>query len=101
MSASLCILGLSYNFLTSFEESFIVFPSTGLFYPDLSFNFLRGSLPIPPPSILFYLVSGNGFSGEIPPQFCNMTSLQVLDLSHNDLSGMLLPCFGNLRSILI
>ncbi|GLT26992.1 hypothetical protein SLA2020_020240 [Shorea laevis] len=100
MSASLWILDLSYNFLTSFEESFSVFPS-GLFCLDLSYNLLKGSLPIPPPSIFFYLVSRNDFSGEIPPQFCNMTSLQVLDLSHNDLSGKLLQCFGNLSSILI
>ncbi|GLT40816.1 hypothetical protein SLA2020_149220 [Shorea laevis] len=101
MSASLWALDLSYNNFTSFEESFLVFPSTSLLYLDLSFNFLKGSLPIPPLSILFYLVSGNMFSGEIPPQFCNMTSLQVLDLSHNNLSGTMLQCFGNLSSMLV
>ncbi|GLT63088.1 hypothetical protein SLA2020_356740 [Shorea laevis] len=41
------------------------------------------------------------FSGEIPPQFCNMTSLQVLDLSHNNLNGTMLQCFGNLSSMLV
>ncbi|GKV08502.1 hypothetical protein SLEP1_g20123 [Rubroshorea leprosula] len=101
LSASLWVLDLSYNNFTSFEESSLVFPSTSLWYLDLSFNFLQGSLPIPPLSILFYLVSGNIFSGEIPPQFCNMTSLQVLDLSHNNLSGTMLQCFGNLSSMLV
>ncbi|GLT40511.1 hypothetical protein SLA2020_146400 [Shorea laevis] len=101
LSASLWILDLSHNNFTSFEESCFVFSSSRLLYLDLSFNFLKGSLPIPPLSILFYLVSGNMFSGEIPSQFCNMTSLQVLDLSHNNLSGMMLQCFGNLSSMLV
>ncbi|GKV50194.1 hypothetical protein SLEP1_g56906 [Rubroshorea leprosula] len=101
MSANLWALELSHNNFTSFEESFLVFPCPSLLYLDLSFNFLKGSLPIPPLSILFYLVSGNMFTGEIPHQFCNMTSLQVLDLSHNNLSGMMLQCFGNLSSMLV
>ncbi|GLT27002.1 hypothetical protein SLA2020_020320 [Shorea laevis] len=101
MSASLWALCLSNNNFTSFEESFLVFPSTSLLYLDLSFNSLKGSLPIPPLSILLYLVSGNMFSGEIPPQFCNMTSLQLLDLSQNNLSGTMLQCFGNLSSMLV
>ncbi|GLT27010.1 hypothetical protein SLA2020_020400 [Shorea laevis] len=101
MSASLWALCLSNNNFTSFEESFLVFPSTSLLFLDLSFNSLKGSLPIPPLSILFYLVSENMFSGEIPPQFCSMTSLQLLDLSHNKLSGTMLQCFGNLSSMLV
>ncbi|GLT91255.1 hypothetical protein SLE2022_091520 [Rubroshorea leprosula] len=100
MSASLWVLCLSNNNFTSFEESFLVFPSTSLLYLNLNFNSLKGSLPIPPLSILFYFVSGNMFSGEIPPQFCNMTSLQLLDLSQNNLSGTMLQCFGNLSSML-
>ncbi|GLT81569.1 hypothetical protein SLE2022_000140 [Rubroshorea leprosula] len=99
MREGLLVLDLSGNNFISFEESFLIFPSTNLFYLDLSFNFLKGYLPIPPPSILFYLVSDNMFNGEIPPQFCNMTSLQVLDLSHNNLSGMMPQCFGNLNSM--
>ncbi|GLT40567.1 hypothetical protein SLA2020_146890 [Shorea laevis] len=98
LSASLWVLELSHNSFTSFEESFPVFPSS-LLCLDLTSNFLKGSLPIPPCSSLFYLVSENMFSGEIPPQFCNMTSLQVLDLSHNNLSGTMLQCFGNLSSM--
>ncbi|GLT63090.1 hypothetical protein SLA2020_356760 [Shorea laevis] len=38
------------------------------------------------------------FSGEIPSLFC---CNQVLDLSHNNLSGMMLQCFGNLSSMLV
>ncbi|GLT27011.1 hypothetical protein SLA2020_020410 [Shorea laevis] len=41
------------------------------------------------------------FSGEIKSQFCYVTSLQMLDLSHNNLSGMMLQCFDNLNSVLV
>ncbi|GKV21786.1 hypothetical protein SLEP1_g31732 [Rubroshorea leprosula] len=101
MSASLWLLDLSHNNFTSVEESFLVFPSISLLILDLSFNFLKGSLPIPPLSILSYIVPGNMFSGEIPSQFCKMTSLLMLDLSHNNLSGMMLQCFGNLSTMLV
>ncbi|KAB1200043.1 Receptor-like protein 12 [Morella rubra] len=59
-------------------------------------NRLQGSLSIPPPSIQFYQVRYNALIGAIPPIFCNLNSLLVLDLSNNNLSGMLHPCLGNL-----
>ncbi|GLT82431.1 hypothetical protein SLE2022_008020 [Rubroshorea leprosula] len=101
MSASLWLLDLSHNNFTSVEESFLVFPSVSLLILDLGFNFLKGSLPIPPLSILSYIVPGNMFSGEIPSQFCKMTSLLMLVLAHNNLSGMMPQCFGNLSTMLV
>ncbi|KAM1370021.1 hypothetical protein TB2_040408 [Malus domestica] len=37
----------------------------------------------------------NNFTGEISPLLCNMKNLQYLDLSKNNLSGMLPQCLGN------
>ncbi|GLU19585.1 hypothetical protein SLE2022_358280 [Rubroshorea leprosula] len=94
-SKSLSFLDLSHNSLTNFEKFLNAFPLSTLDYLDLSFNRLKASLPIPPFSISFFLVSENKFSGGIPPEFCNLTSLQFLDLSHNNLNGMIPPCIGN------
>ncbi|KAL5566016.1 hypothetical protein UlMin_029180 [Ulmus minor] len=64
-------------------------------FVDLRSNELQGSLPIPPPSTTFYLISNNHLTGEIPHSFCALSSLCILDLSHNNLSGKLPPCLGN------
>ena len=55
------------------------------------------SLPIPSPSIITYSVSTNTLTGEIPQMISNLSSLVVVDLSYNNLSGMLLDCLGNLN----
>ncbi|GLU19582.1 hypothetical protein SLE2022_358260 [Rubroshorea leprosula] len=62
---------------------------------------LEASLPIPPFSINFFLVCRNKFSGEIPPEFCSRTSLQVLDLSHNNLNGMIPQCISKFSKSLL
>ncbi|XP_050255748.1 receptor-like protein 7 isoform X2 [Quercus robur] len=89
-------LNLSNNFLTGFHQLPVILPWTNLQYLDLSNNKLQGSLPIPSPSILTYLVSNNTLTGEIPQMICNLSSLVALDLSSNNLSGMLPNCLGNL-----
>ncbi|KAL4654910.1 hypothetical protein ACB092_01G413900 [Castanea dentata] len=53
------------------------------------------SLPIPSFSTLEYHVSNNSFAGKISELICNMSSLQVLDLSINNLSGSLPQCLHN------
>ncbi|KAF3946846.1 hypothetical protein CMV_026932, partial [Castanea mollissima] len=78
---SLYSLNLSYNSLTSIRH----LPWKNLYILDLSYNFLQGPLPIPPWSIGFFSVSRNNFSGNIPSLICNITFLNVLDLSHNHL----------------
>ncbi|CAN6574066.1 unnamed protein product [Malus baccata var. baccata] len=92
-------LHLSSNFLTGFEENPITLPWKNLQLFSLGNNRLRGSLPIPPQSITFYVVSNNNYSGEVSPLFCNLNYLQVLDLANNSLSGMLPRCLGKSSSL--
>ncbi|GLT41630.1 hypothetical protein SLA2020_156780 [Shorea laevis] len=100
-SKSLAYFDLSNNSLTNFEKFSISFPSSTVVFLDLSFNQLKASLPILPLSINFLFVSKNRFSGDIPSEFCNVTSLQVLDLSHNNLNGMIPQCIGNFSKSLV
>ncbi|THG01990.1 receptor-like protein EIX2 [Camellia sinensis] len=47
-------------------------------------------------SLLELRIRGNMFSGNIPKQLCHLPYLHILDLAHNNLSGPLPPCLGNL-----
>ncbi|KAH9745274.1 Receptor-like protein 7 [Citrus sinensis] len=88
-------LNLSHNLLTGFGQDLSVL-SWAVTTLDLSFNKLRGPLPIPVPAFTSsYLVSNNQLTGEIPPSICSLNRLYALDLSHNNLSGMLPGCLGN------
>jgi len=91
-------LSLAGNILTGFEQSFDVLPWNNLRSLSLNSNKFQGSLPIPPPTIYEYEVSNNKLNGEIPEVICNLTSLSVLDLSINNLSGKLPQCLGNKSS---
>ena len=99
---TLLSLGLSSNFLTTFE-SFThtppILPWDSLLHLDLSSNKLQGSLPIPPPSIAQYIVSNNKLTGEMSPLFCNLSSIVMLYLSHNNLGGMLTQCLSKLSNL--
>ncbi|CAL8152134.1 unnamed protein product [Prunus armeniaca] len=66
-----------------------------LYYLDLRNNSLQGELLIPPPSTYYFFISNNQFTGEIPPTICSLSSLQILDLSNNNLSGKIRQCIGN------
>ncbi|KAJ4730208.1 Leucine-rich receptor-like protein kinase family protein [Melia azedarach] len=94
-------VNFSHNFLTGSDDQY---PSMlrwrHLLMIDLSSNRLQGSLPVPPPSTTNYFVSRNMLVGAISPLFCNITYLQALDLSHNNLSGILPPCLGYFSSSL-
>ncbi|KAF5442828.1 hypothetical protein F2P56_035446 [Juglans regia] len=91
---------LSNNYLIGFENSPAIIPWPKLDYLSLENNMMHGSLPIPPPSLRFYFVSNNSFTGRISPFICNMSSPRVLDLSYNYLSGTIHPCLGNLSQSL-
>ena len=87
--ASLEVISLGNNFLTGFGQQPILLSWTRLAILDPSSNLLQGSLPIPATSTLQYYVSNNSMTGNVPELFCNLSSLQVLDLAYNNLSGSL------------
>ncbi|KAJ4723430.1 Receptor-like protein [Melia azedarach] len=91
----LVYLNLSSNLLTGFEQNPIPLPWIFLDTLDLRFNKLQGPLPIPSVYTYSYLVSNNQLVDEIPPQICNLSILYALDVSYNNLSGMLPKCLGN------
>ncbi|XP_068336231.1 receptor-like protein 6 [Pyrus communis] len=92
-------LNLGSNFLTGFEENPVTLPWKNLQMFVLGNNRLQGSLPIPPQSIMSYIVSNNSYSEEVSPLFCNLNYLQVLNLANNNLSGMLPQCLGKSSSL--
>ncbi|XVE60953.1 hypothetical protein DITRI_Ditri06bG0002200 [Diplodiscus trichospermus] len=96
---TLFLLDLSFNSLIGFHESPTVLPWSNILTLDLSSNLFQGSLPISSFSVMVYRASNNSFTGEIPQEFCNMTSLQILDLSRNDLVGIIPPCLSNTKSL--
>ncbi|XVF77239.1 hypothetical protein PTKIN_Ptkin14bG0026900 [Pterospermum kingtungense] len=87
-------LGFGFNHL---EGSI---PDENIYYLDQSSNLIHGDLPIPPWTTYVFFLSNNNLSGEITSLICNANSLGFLDLSHNNLSGTIPQCFGNLsRSV--
>ncbi|TYJ38674.1 hypothetical protein E1A91_A04G008000v1 [Gossypium mustelinum] len=93
---SLTYLSVSHNSLTEVEH----FPWKNIAVLDLSSNLIRGNLPIPASTIKVFLISNNSFNGEVSSLICNVTFLQLLDLSHNNLSRTIPQCFGNLSKSL-
>ncbi|KAF8391158.1 hypothetical protein HHK36_023459 [Tetracentron sinense] len=88
-------MNLSYNFLQGLEQPPPILPWARLEYLDLQSNQLQGPLPIPPLSTIFFLISNNRLIGQIPLLICKAISLQILDLSNNNLSGLIPQCLGN------
>ncbi|TYG72104.1 hypothetical protein ES288_D05G453100v1 [Gossypium darwinii] len=93
---SLSYLNLSHNSLTEVEQ----LPWKNINILDLSSNLIHGNLPIPSSTINVFLISNNSLGGEISSLICNVSALQVLDLSHNKLIGTIPQCFGNLSNTL-
>ncbi|KAL1368690.1 hypothetical protein AAHE18_02G140300 [Arachis hypogaea] len=117
-------LNVSHNFLTDFEGPLQNLHSN-LVVLDLHYNQLRGPIPVFPKSAVYVDYSNNNFSsiipveiggylsgtiylslannrfrGSIPDSFCDATSLQVLDLSHNHISGTIPSCLMTLSHML-
>ncbi|KAL1368685.1 receptor-like protein 7 [Arachis hypogaea] len=116
-------LNLSHNFLTNLEGPFQNL-SSNLFHLDLHENQLQGPAPIfakninyldyssnrfssittPAgignfiPGAVSIFLSDNSFHGKIDESICNISSLQVLDLSHNGFVGKIPECLTSRRS---
>ncbi|QCD80837.1 probable LRR receptor-like serine/threonine-protein kinase At1g74360 [Vigna unguiculata] len=70
---------------------------------DLSYNNFSGPLPVEisqMSSLKFLMLCYNQFNGSIPPELGNMTQLQALDLAFNNLTGSIPPTLGKLNSLL-
>ncbi|XP_017980135.1 PREDICTED: LRR receptor-like serine/threonine-protein kinase GSO2 isoform X2 [Theobroma cacao] len=89
---SLFYLNLSHNSMTELEQ----LPWRKIIILDLSFNLVQGNLPIPPLNTSIFLISNNNLSGEISDLICNVSYLEVLDMSHNNFNGIIPHCFGEL-----
>ncbi|XXG39750.1 hypothetical protein AAC387_Pa01g0627 [Persea americana] len=119
-------LNLSHNLLYGLEPHAVDLSLSKLRVLDLHSNKLQGTMPIPPPSVfildysnnsftssiptnislylnstIFFSLSKNNISGEIPPSICAANNLIVLDLSLNNLSGPIPTCLGQLDNLLV
>ncbi|XP_058111823.1 receptor-like protein 7 [Magnolia sinica] len=97
---TLYYLNLSHNALQGIEPPFLHVSFTDQAVLDLSSNMLEGSLPSVPPSSSFFSFSNNRLSGEIPMSICDMTSLEVLNLSKNQLTGWIPQCLSEITDSL-
>ncbi|KAL8229330.1 hypothetical protein R6Q57_014230 [Mikania cordata] len=91
---------LSYNSITGFHGHPHFLPWFSLELFNIEYNQLRGRLPIPPPTTVVYDVSNNNLTKEIPLLICELKHLRVLDLSSNNMTGILPPCVGILSNLL-
>ncbi|XP_030523650.2 receptor-like protein 43 [Rhodamnia argentea] len=62
-------------------------------------NLFQGQLPAPPRSRTVFYSAGNRFNGDIPSLICNASSLLMLTLSDNNLTGSIPQCLANLTSL--
>ncbi|XP_022716592.1 receptor-like protein 12 [Durio zibethinus] len=89
---SLTWIDLSNNFLTDIEH----YPWKNVQTLKLRSNQLGRSLLVPPPSTHHFLISKNRLRGQFPSSICSLNSLEILDLSDNNLSGTFPNCLGAL-----
>ncbi|KAJ4907229.1 receptor like protein 26 [Raphanus sativus] len=90
-------VNLAYNSMTGLEgSSSEILVNSSVQLLDLAYNSMTGSFPIPPPNIIYLSAWNNSFTGNIPLQVCNRTSLVVFDLSYNKFTGPVPRCLSNL-----
>ncbi|KAK3404318.1 hypothetical protein EUGRSUZ_K00624 [Eucalyptus grandis] len=99
-SNSMEYLNLSHNFLTGLDRYYSINP-LHMYTIDLSHNMLQGPPPEASSPIMFYIVSNNRLTRALPPWICNLRLVITLDLSSNDLTGVLPVCLGNISESLM
>ncbi|CAH1449616.1 unnamed protein product [Lactuca virosa] len=98
---TLQVINLSNNSITGFHQHPRFLPWERLEGFFIGNNQVRGQLPIPPKTTVFYDASDNNLTGEIPSLICEVKPLQLLDLSSNHMSGTLPPCLGSLSNSML
>ncbi|PQQ08742.1 hypothetical protein Pyn_30643 [Prunus yedoensis var. nudiflora] len=70
---------------------------------DAAENQLSGLIPgwlgFELPKLVILILRSNRFYGRIPLQLCNLTHVQILDLSINNISGTIPKCLSNLTAL--
>ncbi|XP_021288454.1 LRR receptor-like serine/threonine-protein kinase GSO2 [Herrania umbratica] len=94
---SLLHLYLDHNFLTGHLQ----FPWRNVVILYLQSNLFQGVLPIPPVRTSFFSIANNYMTGEIPSLICMVSSLKIVDVSHNNLSGKIPSCLLNFSQNLL
>ena len=51
------------------------------------------------PSLEVLSLQSNGFNGRIPPNLCHLSNILILDLSRNNISGIIPKCLNNVISM--
>ncbi|CAI9294930.1 unnamed protein product [Lactuca saligna] len=92
---------VSDNSITGFHKNPHFLPWRFLEGFFIGNNHIGGQLPIPPHTTTVYSAPNNYLTGEIPELICEVKSIQLLDLSSNNMSGTLPPCLSNLSNSLL
>ncbi|XP_019152114.1 PREDICTED: LRR receptor-like serine/threonine-protein kinase GSO2 [Ipomoea nil] len=70
---------------------------------DLAENGFTGKIPrwlgTSLSDLIILRLRSNKFNGELSPEFCHLTSLRILDISNNNLTGVIPKCLKNLTAM--
>ncbi|XVF78878.1 hypothetical protein PTKIN_Ptkin14bG0172800 [Pterospermum kingtungense] len=88
---NLTVLDLSKNLLTALQY----YPWRNIYALFLDSNLLEGPLLVPPPSTTTFVISNNKLVGKIPSSMCYLVLMYILDLSNNNLSGVIPECLNS------
>ncbi|KAJ4903478.1 receptor like protein 26 [Raphanus sativus] len=94
----LSVVALVNNSFTGFEGSVEALVNSPISYLDLALNHFKGPFPNPPHSLKSLSAWNNSFIGSIPLSICNLSSIDLLDLSYNKFTGSIPPCLSNFQS---
>ncbi|CAL9217904.1 unnamed protein product [Arabidopsis halleri] len=96
----LSTLDLSNNSLIGFKGSLKDLNGSKIVMLDLSSNAFQGPLFMPPRFIRYFLGADNNFTGDIPQSICGLANPLILDLSNNNLHGLIPWCLETQMSSL-